>query len=82
MIELDTKITDGLVSDKTFLQTPSRIQSSIAGAVAVNVGLKIEASPFVPFFILLDVSVRVKGDPYPTVHPAATITVYIETIVI
>lgn len=44
-------------SYKTFLETPPRTRSSIAGTAAINVGLKTEASPFVPLFILFDVSV-------------------------
>lgn len=64
------------MSGITFFRTPSRTQSRIAGTAAINVGLKTEASPFVPLFILFDVSVRVKGDPYPIELPAATITCY------
>jgi hypothetical protein len=53
----------------TFFRTPSRTRSSIAGTAVISVGFSAEASPFVPFFILLDVSVRVKGDPYPIEAP-------------
>lgn len=60
----------------TFFRTPSRTRSSIAGTAVINVGANIEASPFVPFLILFDVSVRVKGDPYPIAPPAAAITAY------
>lgn len=55
------------------MRTPSRTRSRIAGTAAISVGLNIEASPFVPLFILFDVSVRVKGDPYPMEHPTAAI---------
>lgn len=61
---------------QTFLRTPSRTRSRIAGTAVINVGCNIEASPFVPLFILLDVSVRVKGDPYPIELPTAAITFY------
>ena len=59
---------------QTFLSTPSRTRSRIAGTAVITVGNSTEASPFVPFFILLDVSVSVKGDPYPMAVPAAAIT--------
>ena len=59
----------------TFFLTPSRTRSSIAGTAVISVGLSAEASPRVPFFILLDVSVRVKGDPYPIEAPTADIIV-------
>lgn len=60
----------------TFFRTPSRTRSRIAGTAAIIVGANIPASPFVPFFILFDVSVRVKGDPYPIEHPTATTIFY------
>jgi hypothetical protein len=62
------------VKDITFFLTPSRIRSSIAGTAVINVGFSAEASPRVPFFILLDVSIRVKGDPYPIEAPTAAIS--------
>jgi hypothetical protein len=62
------------VKDITFFLTPSRTRSSIAGTAVINVGFSAEASPRVPFFILLDVSVRVKGDPYPMEAPTAAIS--------
>lgn len=46
----------------------------MAGTAVIKVGLKAEASPLVPFLILFDVSVRVKGDPYPIAHPTARAT--------
>ena len=58
----------------TFFSTPSRTRSRIAGTAVINVGFNIEASPFVPLFILFDVSVRVKGEPYPIEQPTAAIT--------
>lgn len=57
----------------TFLSTPSRTRSRIAGTAAIKVGLNTVASPLVPFFILLEVSVKVKGDPYPMALPTAAI---------
>lgn len=66
--------------DKTFFRTPSQTRSRIAGTEGIKVGFRTEASPFVPFFILFDVSMRVKGDPYPKAAPAATITCCIENI--
>lgn len=47
----------------TFFRTPSQTRLRIAGTDAIKVGLKTDVSPFVPLLILLDVSVRVKGDP-------------------
>lgn len=52
-----------MIKDITFFLTPSRTRSSIAGTAVISVGFSAEASPFVPFFILFDVSVKVKGDP-------------------
>lgn len=52
------------------------MRSRIAGTAVIKVGPKTDASPFVPFFILFDVSVRVKGEPYPIEAPAAIITDY------
>lgn len=60
----------------TFLSTPSRTRSRIAGTAVIRVGDSAVASPFVPFFILFDVSVRVKGDPYPIALPTAAITFF------
>lgn len=57
------------VKNITFFRTPSRTRSSIAGTAVISVGFSTEASPCVPFFILFDVSVRVKGDPYPIEAP-------------
>lgn len=62
---------------QTFFRTPSLTRSRIAGTAVITVGLKTVASPFVPFFILFDVSVRVKGEPYPIALPTAAITFYI-----
>lgn len=56
---------------QTFLRTPSRTRSRIAGTAAINVGINTVASPLVPLFILFEVSVRVKGDPYPIEPPMA-----------
>ena len=61
---------------QTFLHTPSLTRSRIAGTAAKIVGPNIEASPFVPLFILFDVSVNVKGDPYPSEAPTATTMFY------
>lgn len=61
---------------QTFLSTPSRTRSRIAGTAVIRVGDSTVASPFVPFFILFDVSVRVKGDPYPIALPTAAITFF------
>lgn len=55
----------------TFLRTPSRTRSRIAGTAAISVGANTVASPFVPFLILFDVSVNVSGDPYPILPPIA-----------
>lgn len=63
-------------NSQTFLRTPSRTRSRMAGTAVITVGTRAEASPFVPLFILLDVSVRVKGDPYPIAPPIAATTFY------
>ena len=55
----------------TFLRTPSRTRSRIAGTAAIIVGANTEASPLVPLFILFDVSVSVSGEPYPILPPIA-----------
>ena len=40
------------------------------------VGFSAVTSPFVPFLILFEVSVSVKGDPYPIALPIVAITLY------
>lgn len=37
----------------------------------MSVGASSVASPLVPYLILFEVSVRVKGEPYPIAAPAA-----------
>lgn len=47
----------------TFFETPSRTRSKIAGTAVISVGPNADASPFVPFLILLEVSVKVCAEP-------------------
>jgi hypothetical protein len=47
----------------TFFRTPSRTRSSMAGTAGMRVGFNIDASPLVPFLILLEVSVKVNAEP-------------------
>ena len=69
MKENEKEMYEVPVKSITFFRTPSRTRSSIAGTAVISVGFSAEASPWVPFFILLDVSVRVNGDPYPIEAP-------------
>jgi len=48
----------------------------MAGTAVIIVGFSAVTSPFVPFFILFEVSVSVKGDPYPIALPIVAITLY------
>ena len=47
----------------TIFRIPSRMRSNIAGTAVTKVGLSSDASPFVPFLTLLELSVKVKGEP-------------------
>lgn len=46
------------------------MRSKIAGTAAMMVGFSTEVSPFVPFFILLELSVMVNDELYPIAQPA------------
>jgi hypothetical protein len=51
------------ITVQTIFLIPSRMRSNIAGTADINVGLSSGASPFVPFFILAELSLNVKGEP-------------------
>ena len=72
-IDMEEYILQLHYKSNTFLSTPSRTRSRIAGTAAITVGINAVASPLFPFFILFDVSVKVKGLPYPIHPPTAAI---------
>jgi hypothetical protein len=51
--------------------------SSIVGIVVNNVGFNSLASPLVLYLILLEVYVKINGDPYPIVAPVAILVLWI-----
>ena len=72
-IDMEKYILQWNHKSNTFLSTPSRTRSRIAGTAAITVGINAVASPLFPLIILFDVSVKVKGVPYPILPPTAAI---------